>query len=244
MFDESKLVDPTSFARRSPLYRLHLAQGANFIQCGDSAIVANYKNGSSHDMPDENTLLASCALLDLTPIPRIGFKGAGTMAVFEGLKFPVPDEANFACPGNGDSLVARLSQQELLVLDLSLSDNGAVRSLRENWRGMQADNSFLLERAHSHAWFALTGRHAAEVLTKVCGVDMRLHKFENYQVAQTSVARSNAIVIRVDKAGTPCFFVLSDLSSSEFLWECLLDAMIEFKGKPVGLLALQARSQN
>ena len=44
-------------------------------------------------------------------------------------------------------------------------------------------------RADSHCWFALSGLHAAEMFAKICGVDLRAHRFAEGAIAQTSVAR-------------------------------------------------------
>ena len=37
----------------------------------------------------------------------------------------------------------------------------------------------------------------------------------------------------------PDFYLLADSASGDYLWDCLLDAMMEFEGGPVGLAALQ-----
>ena len=76
------------------------------------------------------------------------------------------------------------------------------------------------------------------MFSKVCAVDLRIDKFSQGAVAQTSLARVNAIIVRQDLGATPCFYILSDVSSAEFLWTSLLDAMLEFKGKVVGTAAL------
>jgi sarcosine oxidase subunit gamma len=68
---------------------------------------------------------------------------------------------------------------------------------------------------------------------------MRTHKFAGHEIAQTSLARVNAIILRNDLATTPCFFILSDVTSTEYLWDALLDAMVEFEGSPVGIEALR-----
>ncbi len=78
------------------------------------------------------------------------------------------------------------------------------------------------------------------MFSKICGVDLRAHKFANGEVAQTSVAKANSIVIRHDLGSTHCFYILTDVSTAEFLWDCLLDAMAEYRGKPVGVAALRA----
>lgn len=236
---KSTPLDPTSFLRRSPLYRWHLGQGACFIQQNNAAIVANYANGNSGDLARESDQVRSSALIDLTPLMRVGFKGAGTVSAFEAANFPLPAQANRACDGPNGSIIARLSQQEILILDSINVVSGEDSRFRKTWNALPSGNTFLLERADSHAWFALSGHHASEVLSKVCAIDMRLHKFADYEIAQTSVARANSIVIRVDQSGVPCFFVLCDLSASEFLWEGILDAMAEFKGRAAGVMALQ-----
>lgn len=73
----------------------------------------------------------------------------------------------------------------------------------------------------------------------MCGVDLRTHKFGKGEIAQTSLAQTNAIILRNDFATTPGFFILSDVSLTEYLWDSLLDAMLEFDGSPVGIGALR-----
>ena len=113
-------------------------------------------------------------------------------------------------------------------------------TLPQNWSVEASQGVSLLPRADSHCWFALTGIHAAETFSKVCAVDLRSGKFAQGEVAQTSIARVNAIIVRNDLGPTPCFYILSDVSSAEFLWLSLLDAMLEFKGAAVGTAALKA----
>ena len=36
------------------------------------------------------------------------------------------------------------------------------------------------------------------------------------------------------------YHLLADCAAVEYLWDCLLDAMAEFDGQPVGLTALRA----
>ena len=78
------------------------------------------------------------------------------------------------------------------------------------------------------------------MFSKICAVDLRSHKFANGEIAQTSVAKANSSVIRNDLGSTHCFYILTDVSSAEFLWDCLLDAMAEYDGRPVGVAALRA----
>ena len=117
---------------------------------------------------------------------------------------------------------------------------GPISRLDEAWNIDPDRRCYHMPRAHSHCWLALTGRHTAEMLAKVCGVDMRTHKFADGNVAQTSIARLNGILIRNDLGDTTAFYLLADCASADYLWPCLLDAMDEFDGAPVGLEALLA----
>jgi sarcosine oxidase subunit gamma len=94
-----------------------------------------------------------------------------------------------------------------------------------------------MPRAESHAWFLVTGERAPGMFAKICGVDLRPHRFAIGAIAQTSLAKMSAIVIRADLGEVPAYHVLADSASAEYLWGCLLDAMAEFAGAPVGWAA-------
>jgi sarcosine oxidase subunit gamma len=51
-------------------------------------------------------------------------------------------------------------------------------------------------------------------------------------IAQTSVARLSAIVIAARIGAKSGFHLLSDVSTSQYLWDCLADAMLEFDEAP------------
>lgn len=59
-----------NFNQRSPLAHRHV--GATLGPMGDSVIVARY------GQLDEKAQLQRCALLDLSNLPRVGFRGAHT----------------------------------------------------------------------------------------------------------------------------------------------------------------------
>ena len=228
-------VQAQQFLRRSPLYRCQQQQGAVFVTHSDAAMVASYGQGIKQEVAQARSL----AIADLTPLPRTGFKGPDTIdwAIARGLD--VPDTPNSALVGNNGLTTLRLSQHEILVLDSVHKPGREIEKLCSGLSMDMPERTYLLQRADSHAWFALTGQLVPEMLSKVCAVDMRLHKFTQCSIAQTSVARSNSIVVRADQGDTLCFYVLADLSACQFMWEVLLDAMAEFQGRPVGWKALQ-----
>ncbi|SDI71606.1 sarcosine oxidase subunit gamma [Pseudomonas panipatensis] len=217
------------FIERSPLYPLH--QGARLATLGSSAIVARYGE------QEEHAQLQDCALIDLSNLPRAGFRGADAAAYLQARGYALPPAPNQALRQSDGSLVARLSQAEYLLLG-SLHDMGARIAAEEAaWR-LDDSANYLLPRQDSHAWLLLSGQHCAEVMAKLCGVDLRPQAFPSGAVAQTSAARINVIVINLGDEHLPCLQILCDRASVTYFWEAMLDAMQEFGGRPVGIDAL------
>ena len=81
-------------------------------------------------------------------------------------------------------------------------------------------------------------RDAAAMLAKLSGVDFRPRRFDDLEIAQTFVARLAAIVVRDDMGGTLAYNLLADSASALYLWDCIVEAMVEFDGAVVGTEAL------
>ncbi len=77
------------------------------------------------------------------------------------------------------------------------------------------------------------------MLAKLCGVDLSPDTFADYSVAQTSVARTGAVIVRHDIKGTLWYYLLGESSSSLYMWTCLIDVMNEYDGQILGLRALE-----
>lgn len=178
-----------------------------------------------------------CALIDLTDLPRVGFRGIDAAAFLISHGYQLPEAPNRALTQEDGSLVARLSQTEYLLLG-SLSDRGKRIAAEEAGWQLSDQGNYLLPRQDSHAWLQLSGRHVAEVMAKVCGVDLRPEAFPVGAVAQTSAARLNVIVINAGTGELPRFHILCDRASLDYFHSAMLDAMDEFGGQPVSLEAL------
>lgn len=226
--------------RRNPLHRLHRTLGARYTVRGGSQIVRRYAKNKTSEIIQASSL----AIADLTPLARIGFKGPETLDWLSERGLLSPAQPNKAIITDHDLTVARLSESEVLILDSLQKPSKVLPKLAVDWSLDNAPRTYLLERADSHACFALVGERVPEMLAKVCAVDMRLHKFAQLSIAQTSIAKVNGMLIRADQGQIPCFYLLSDLTSAEYLWTCVIDAMHEFGGKPIGLDALQSLDNN
>lgn len=228
----------TTALRRSQLYRRHIEMGAVFESlgdgtAGDSALVSHY---GANNHQQELTQAQHLGLADLSTLPRMGFKGLGTPDWAAGQGIELPAQPNQATLQSDGTLVARLSQSELL---LASNLNGLSESIANTTQSTPPERVYSLPRSDSHSWLVLCGSRAAEALAKVCGVDLRPHKFANGEVAQTSIAKINGVLVRNDLDETLSYCIFSDSSSVEFLWDSLHDAMAEFKGAAIGIQALR-----
>jgi sarcosine oxidase, subunit gamma len=183
----------------------------------------------------ENELVSLC---DMSSLNRAGFRGADLVRwLDENHKMNAP-EINHAIEVESGHIIARLSHTEIIVMqDILIKEDNNSTFISKLNSGFSIENEtdiYCLPRQDSHAHFVLTGESCPELFSKICAVDLSKAKFLNMNVVQTSMARSNVIIIRRDLADIPSYNILIDTSFAEFLWDCLLDAMKEFNGSVVG----------
>lgn len=224
------MVQPTDYAIRSFHYRTLALLGARFGDVSDAAVALDYGKDTSVEVADARKL----GLADLSPLPRTGFKGRAALAWLGTQDVNVGDANNQAVAQQDGCLVARLADTEAVVLGPLSGERDRSQSLNAACERERPERCFHVPRQDSSAWFVITGEHASEMFAKICAIDMRLDKFPNGSIAQTSIARMNGIAIRQDIGDTPAFHLVFDSASSDYLWACLRDAMEEFNGKPVG----------
>ncbi|MHA3102783.1 sarcosine oxidase subunit gamma [Acinetobacter sp. ANC 3791] len=179
-----------------------------------------------------------CAVVDLTNLSRVGFRGMDSAAYLHRFGFSLPEHPNHALAQVDGSWIARLSMTEYLVLG-SLDDFGErIAQLENDWQPDEQYANHLLPRQDSHAWIQLTGQFNTEIMAKLCAVDLSTEAFPVGKVAQTSVARVNAIVINVGDLQTQKLNILCDRAAALYLWQVLQDAISEFSGEISGIEGL------
>lgn len=234
----SNVVQPEAYSRRSFVYRKLREHGARFGEVAGAAAAMAYG-----DEDWETSQARHLALTDLSVLHRTGYKGPGVVEWLAGQGVEVPSQSNQAVRQGNGGVAARLSPTEMLVLDDLACETATVERLRQAWRDNkdtpESTRAFMVPREDSHGWFGVTGAQGAAMLAKLCAVDLRPRVFANGAIAQTSVARSGATITRSDLGSTLHFHLLYDSAAAGYLWDCLLDAMGEFNGKPVGLTALR-----
>jgi len=167
-------------------------------------------------------------ILDLSGQPRLGFKGRGTLAAMQKRGIVVEKQPNRAFPQTDGSLCLVLAASEVFLLGMRGGNDSGFAKLEADWRIEDGERAYPMPRRHSHAWFAIQGEAAPDMLSKLCAIDFRPHRFDDLTIAQTSVAQLNAIVLRADVEELLTYHVLADSAAAVYLLSCLNDAAEEF----------------
>jgi heterotetrameric sarcosine oxidase gamma subunit len=86
----------------------------------------------------------------------------------------------------------------------------------------------VVDVTHGRALLRLTGPRAAELLAKVCAIDLADDATPDGAALCTSTAKLVTGLVRDDMDGTPSYLVHCERSSGQYLCDALLDAGAEF----------------
>jgi sarcosine oxidase subunit gamma len=167
-------------------------------------------------------------ILNLSARSRLGFKGRGTLPAMQKRGMIVENQPNRAFRQPDGALCLVLAASEVFLLGTGDGDDSGFAKLEADWRIEDGERTYPMPRHHSHAWFAVQGNAAPEMLSKLCAIDFRPHRFDDLAIAQTAVAGLNAIVLRADAEERLTYHVLADSASAVYLLDCLKDAAEEF----------------
>lgn len=220
--------------RRSQLARWHKAHGALIEPHADLSIVTSYPNEATEGP----------GLCDLSLLPRTGLKGRGAPELLKSLLADIPTQPNHALVTADGLVIAKLSNEEFLLLGPLNFDARQVTDIETATLASINLAAYPLPRADSHCLFALVGDTGATAMAKLCAVDLRAKKFLPGAIAQTSIASVNGIVISREFNKEPGFYILCDVASAEYLWKALIDAIEEFGGSAVGVQRITPLDQS
>jgi heterotetrameric sarcosine oxidase gamma subunit len=86
----------------------------------------------------------------------------------------------------------------------------------------------VVDVTHGRALLRLTGPRAADLLAKVCAIDLADDATPDGAALCTSTAKLVTGLVRDDMDGTPSYLVHCERSSGQYLCDALLDAGAEF----------------
>jgi sarcosine oxidase subunit gamma len=191
------------------------------------------------DAVGDGRTVRSLAIADLSPLPRVGFKGRGTIEAMKKRGVAVDATPNRAFRQTDGGLCLVLAPGEVILLSNLAGEGAKLDEMVNSWRIEDEERTYPLLRRDSHAWIAVTGAFAPALFAKICAIDLRLDKFPDLAIAQTSIAKMSAILTRADIGGTPAYHVLADSAAALYFCSCLTDAAGEFGGEIVGVGALR-----
>tara|TARA_A100001037_G_scaffold270029_1_gene264584 strand:- start:3958 stop:4674 length:717 start_codon:yes stop_codon:yes gene_type:complete len=226
----SVTLNPADFTRRSPVYRELRDAGARFVESFGGAIAEDFMESAEAEAKSA----AGLALADLSLLPHFGFKGRETVDWLRSQGVDVGDQDNVAYRQEDGVLAAKLAPREVLLIADIAGRSDLCARLADSASIEEEVEAFPVPRGDGYFWFLVLGESAPAMFAKICGVDLRSSSFGELEIAQTSVARMNVVIVRCDLGETPAYHVLGDVASASYLWACLLDAMEEFDGRLIG----------
>ncbi len=166
---------------------------------------------------------ADLTLTDLTPLTKIAVRAPYDGAVRDALGTPfgraVADAMGRLVIGSGPG--------EWLVL-AGVGDGTTVQGQLDQAIAGLGEFVSIVDLTHGRALVALTGTRSADLLAKVCGIDLADTAAPDGTAFRSSVARVVTDVVRHDTEGTLTYLLHCERSSGQYLFEALLDAGAEF----------------
>jgi sarcosine oxidase subunit alpha len=136
----------------------------------------------------------------------------------------------------GQAYLARLSADEFLLLTSPGAEHAATRRLESRFANGEWRIAIpaVIDQTSGLAGLVVAGPASRDLLSKLCGLSFDPTDFPNYQVAQSSLAKVHAIIVRNDLGNVPAFELYFDRSYGEYIWDSVMDAGGEFGIVPFG----------
>ena len=168
--------------------------------------------------------LAGLRLQDLSLARREGVRGAAAREWLSSQGHTLPAAPNQIVTNGESGWVMSLSYREFWLLQ----PDSAALSGRPASEAVAA-GVWPLYCQHSHAWLQLAGEPRAEIMAKLCGVDLSEAAFPLGSIAQTQAARVSVIIAaHRNKNEQPVFSIFLDQSLARYVWKAIEDAMREW----------------
>ena len=224
----------TQPTRLSPLYDQHQTLGARFELRGGWLIPDVYTNAES----ESKALQESVGLADISAWGKLTLKGVAAGAVVSASLGESPDDVGAVIEIKPRHiLVAQLTPDEFLILTSPGEEKEIAASLEAEIATQDAIVS-IVDQTSGLVGFSISGPESTEVMRKLCALSFNAIDFPNLHIAQSSFAKVRATIFRYDRGVFPRFELFADRSYSEYLWDAILDAGMEFDLQPVGWEAM------
>ena len=208
----------------------HLDLGAEMVEHEGWTLPARYTDAEK----EATRVLEGVGITDISHIGKIRLQGE---SVDQALRDAISDyEATpvGSVTISGDTVVARLADDDCLILTGQANANYALDSLKFD------DSAHPVNVTSVLAAVRIIGPNISQVLAGVSDLDLAPLYFPNLSCAQGMVAEIHGTVIRRDIGGLPVYDLLFGRDYGDHMWESLMDAGERHGLTPFGLEALCA----
>jgi heterotetrameric sarcosine oxidase gamma subunit len=177
---------------------------------------------------------AGLRIMDCTPLTKVLVRASTDGEVARTLGVPFGGAAR---DGHG-TLVVGSGPGEWLLLAPPEANAAVARRVEE----VQDDELVsVFDATHGRALMRITGERAADLLAKVCGVDLSDEVTPDGAALRSSVAKLVTDVVRDDQGGMRSYLLHCERSSGQYLFDALIDAGDEFGIEVEGFIASQTQ---
>jgi heterotetrameric sarcosine oxidase gamma subunit len=173
---------------------------------------------------------ASLRIMDCTPLTEVLVRASANGTVAGMLAVPFGRAAR----DEHETLVVGSGPGEWLLL----APPGAAEAVIRSVEGVPDDGLVsVVDATHGRALMRIIGPRAADLLAKVCGVDLSEEVTPDGAAFRSSVAKLITDVVRDDRYGERSYLLHCERSSGQYLFDALIDAGDEFGIEVEGLIA-------
>jgi heterotetrameric sarcosine oxidase gamma subunit len=175
---------------------------------------------------------AELRIMDCTPLAKVLVRASADGEVARALGVPFGRAARDV----QETLVVGSGPGEWLLL----SPPGASAAVAGRLKEVQDEGLVsVFDATHGRALMRITGARAADLLAKVCGVDLSDEITPDGAAFRSSVAKLVTDVVRDDQDGARSYLLHCERSSGQYLFDALIDAGDEFGIEIEGFVALE-----
>src|ERR671938_721328 len=217
--------------RLTALYHEHVAAGAVLVERDGWLLPRSYGNPTV----EQTALREAGGLLDIGESGKVDLKSddldAALGAAFEGIGRV---EVGRAVPAgeDGRTRVCRLTEGQALLVTAPDALQGTLDALGKVASAQTCTH--LTDLTSALCGLRLVGPRAAAVLEQLSWLDLAPDRFADGALAQGSVARIHALIVRRDTAGLTGYDLYVDRDLGAYLWDVLLEQGAPLGLKPVG----------
>ncbi len=218
--------------RLSPLHDRTRALGARFAEAVGWRIPDAYEGAEE----EATRARGGIALADDSAKGRLLLQSDGMAQLLAQLLDPaeLPPGAGqrlAGAAGNGGSWVYRL-RPDILFFS---TPPGAEADLATRLQALTgAGLTAVTDVTDGRAEIRVVGPSSPVLLSKVCGLDFSDEAFSDGEAAQTSVAKTNMLVLRRDLGSLPAYSLIGRRSLGDYVWQVLAEAGTEWEARPIG----------